>query len=178
MVSYKVVKLIRIIFVILIVITIFEVAFYLYFSLLPSSSVPIKNEEFMSQVCTTAVKAEDPLFNTERLNDISVFLGKLEKRFKQKALLTIETTGTVENIRKSEQNDFIIANVVNSDGEMIDSVALSEKPSDKRGLFKIVNGIEEPGNYMEIKNGDKITRKMIFNINIPSDIIINLYYYK
>jgi hypothetical protein len=192
------VKTLKVIIILLFIITFCEIGYYIYLQVTHSPSkgvtgntttdnkkaVPteipyiLPESQKTSSVCTVASQAKDPLFTTDTLNSISVYLGALQRKFNQKVYMTIQTDGKIDTVLTNPNDQSTYANILNSEGSIIEQVGIPKSPSENEEVYKVVNGKEEPGKYSDIKQGETVRFDQIINVNDFKDVRFKLFYYR
>lgn len=152
-----------------------ELGFLIYTSSLKKSRIP-PPPETNPEIFFKANKAKDPMYKSEDIKNMYNVLAGLEKKNNQKAFVTIETTGFAGEIRRNEQTNQMVTDIINADGEKVIEVPLTNVKN--LLVLRVSSGnVAHDAVYTDIKKGQKISEKVVWDLKDIQNPKIYIVYY-
>ena len=177
-------KILKIVFVILLLVTVGELAYYVYIQF------SIKNDQVSKNQNTAAIVPKDLLQGTtseEKQSAITfkrptdallseqnlLFLGKMAKNSNQKLYLKTITTGLIGGINESSDGKNLIVRINDDRGNKIMNYVWSKEKTDGLVFYKVEDEKNIPITIKDLKVNDKIRIDDEHNVS-DSTVTINV----
>ncbi len=176
-------KLLKVVFVILILVTFAELSYYLYILKIESSGKLANSQPVSSRELESNLLQAQSTFSTQRpenallSEDNLLYLSQLVKNPFQKLLLRTETDGYVGGIDEINDKKFRILKIVDSEGKKIINYVLNKKRGDDRHFYLVVGDKKTEISIEDLKVNDKIS--VIDEHEVRENIIlVDFYIYR
>lgn len=168
-------KILKFIFIILLLVTLGEVGYYIYVSNAKDTKSIVTNDKAIPSVAIQATsnnKIVDPETYNKYIKSVETAFKRAKQNKDLKLSLVFEQKGLVSIFLDKENNNKPSITIVDENGQKIFSLGENYN----QHLFKVENGEKRQITINEVKNGNKITDIEYFNVyNSTSSAEVLIY---